>query len=323
VERSSLRHDLYRRDFTINTLAVCLNGACFGQLTDFFGGQQDLQEGVVRVLHNLSFVEDPTRVFRAIRFEQRLGFRIVPHTENLVRNAVRMHVLDKVGGLRLLNELIQILREKEPIGAIRRMAGFGLLPFIHPALRLAPEAERVVDETGQVLAWFRLLYLPDPCEQWEVYFLALTDRLQHDEFTEACRRLAVPARTTGRVFDHRRRALGILDTIQRRLKRSPEAANSEIYAWFHGLPLEMLLYLAARARREEVRRFVSLYVTQLRLVRPTLDGDGLAALGLKPGPRFREILELLLTARLDGRVASDEEERALAMRLIAAGGGEV
>jgi tRNA nucleotidyltransferase (CCA-adding enzyme) len=317
VERSSLRHDLYRRDFTINTLAVCLNAGCFGQLTDFFGGQQDLQEGVVRVLHNLSFVEDPTRVFRAIRFEQRLGFHIAPHTENLVRSALRMHVLDRVGGLRLLNELIQILREKEPLGAIRRMAGFSLMQFIHPAIKLAPETERVIDETGQVLAWFRLLYLPDSCEQWQVYFLALCDRLSHEEFHDACRRLAVPARTMTRVLEHRRRALGILDAIQRRLKRAPEAANSEVYGWFHGLPLEMLLYLAARARREEVRRFVSLYVTQLRRVRCTLDGDELAAMGLKPGPRFREIFDLLLEARLDGQVVSEGEERALAMKLIA------
>ncbi len=103
VERSSLRHDLYRRDFTINTLAFCINNHCFGRLTDFFGGQQDLQDSVVRVLHNLSFVEDPTRVFRAIRFEQRLGFNIAPHTENLIRNAVRMNVLERVGGKRLLN----------------------------------------------------------------------------------------------------------------------------------------------------------------------------------------------------------------------------
>jgi tRNA nucleotidyltransferase (CCA-adding enzyme) len=219
--------------------------------------------------------------------------------------------------LRLLNELILILREKEPTGAIERMAGFGLLPFIHPALKLTPETGRVIDEAGQVLAWFRLLYLTDPYEQWQVYFLALCDGLKQDEFIEACRRLAVPGRTMAKVFEHRRRALGILDAIQRRLKRNPEAQNSEIYAWFHGLPLDVLLYLAARARREEVRRFVSHYVTHLRQVRSTLDGDGLAALGLEPGPRFRDILDRLLTARLDGEVTSDDGERDLAIRLIA------
>jgi len=316
VERSSLRHDLYRRDFTINTLALRLNSAQFGRLTDHFGGQQDIQERLVRVLHNLSFVEDPTRVFRAIRFEQRLGFHIAPHTENLIRSAVRMNVLDKVGGPRLLNELIQILREKEPAGAIARMAGFGLLPFIHPALRLAPETRQAVDEAGRVLAWFRLLYLPDACEQWQVYFLALCDRLTHDEFQDACRRLSMPGRVFTRVFSHRRQALGTLDTIQRKVRRSPEIRNSDMYAWFHGLPLEMLLYLAACASREEVRRFVSHYISHLRKVRCFLDGDGLAALGLAPGPQFRKILDRLLVARLDGEVVDDEQERALAQQLI-------
>ncbi|MBI2354129.1 MAG: CBS domain-containing protein [Deltaproteobacteria bacterium] len=316
VERSSLRHDLYRRDFTINTLAFCLNSGSFGRLTDYFGGQQDIQEGVVRVLHNLSFVEDPTRVFRAIRFEQRLGFRIAPHTENLIRSAVRMNVLDRVGGKRLCNELVLILEEREPVGAIGRMSALGLLRFVHPALKVVPETERVIHETTQVLAWFRLLYLDDPCEQWQVYFLALCDGLRHEEFLDACRRLTLPGRAMTRVFAGRRHALGILDAIQRRLKRGHEIRMSEIHAWFHGLPLEMLLYLAAKAARDEVRRFVSLYLTRLRQVRRGLDGEALKALGLTDGPRFRGIMERLLAARLDGEITSDAEERAMAAALI-------
>ncbi len=316
VERSSLRHDLYRRDFTINTLAFSLNNGSFGRMTDYFGGQQDLQDRVVRVLHNLSFVEDPTRVFRAIRFEQRLGFHIAPHTENLIRSAVRMNVLDRVGGKRLLNELVLILEEREPAGAIGRMSLLGLLPFVHPSLKVVPETERVIHETARVLAWFRLLYLDDPCEQWQVYYLALADGLRPEEFLDACRRLTVPGRVMNRVFEARRHALGMLDTIQRRLKRGPEIRRSEIYTWFHGLPLEILLYLAAKASRDEVRRFASLYLTHLRQVRPSLDGTALQALGLTAGPRFRGIMDHLLAARLDGEITSDDEERDLATRLI-------
>ena len=226
VERSSLRHDLYRRDFTINTLAFALNANRFGRLTDYFGGQQDLQERVVRVLHNLSFVEDPTRVFRAIRFEQRLGFHLAPHTENLIRSAVRMNVLDRVGGTRLLNELILIMEEREPAGAMGRIAHLGLLPFIHPSLKVAPETERVINETARVLAWFRLLYLDDPCQQWQVYYLALCDGLRHEEFLDGCRRLAVPGRVMTRVFGGRRHALSMLDAIQRRLKRGAAYAGA-------------------------------------------------------------------------------------------------
>jgi tRNA nucleotidyltransferase (CCA-adding enzyme) len=316
VERSSLRHDLYRRDFTINTLAFCINSSRFGLMTDYFGGRQDIQKRIVRVLHNLSFVEDPTRVFRAIRFEQRLGFAIAPHTESLLRSAVRMDIVAKVGGKRLLNELMQILKEKEPFGAIERMAGYGLLLSIHPNLKLVPATGRVIREAGQVLTWFRLLYLNDPCEQWQVYLLALCNGLRHEEFDDACRRLDIPGRIISRVFGRRHHAQGMLDALQRRIKRGPAIRNSEIYGWFHGLPLELLLYLAAAASQEDVKRFVSLYLTQLRHVQCQLGGDALKAMGLPPGPEFRSIMDRLLAARLDGTISSDDDERLLAVELI-------
>ena len=316
VERASLRHDLYRRDFTINTLAFCLNADRFGLLTDYFGGLRDLQKRTIGVLHNLSFVEDPTRVFRAIRFEQRLGFSLAPHTENLIKSAMRMDILNKIGGRRLLNELMLILKEKEPSGAITRMAFFGLLPFIHPALRLLPKTTRVVHETAQVMAWFRLLYLEDHCEQWQVYLLALCDGLRQEEFEEACRRLEIPDRITSHVFGLRCRSLTMLDGLQRRIRRGPPVRSSEIYTWFHELPTEILLYLAATASQENIKRFVSLYLTHLRQVRTALDGDCLKSMGLQPGPHFREVLDRLLAARLDGEVTTEDQERQLAATLI-------
>ncbi|NTV48891.1 MAG: CBS domain-containing protein [Geobacteraceae bacterium] len=319
VERASLRHDLYRRDFTVNTLALCINNDRFGQMTDHFGGQQDVQEKVVRVLHNLSFVEDPTRVFRAIRFEQRLGFHIAPHTENLIHSAVRMNLLDKLGGERLLSELVQIMCEKVPTAAIGRMSSLGLLPFIHPALKLVPSTERVLQETEQVMAWFRLLYLEDRCEPWQVYFLALCDGLKSNEFSDACDRLAIPGRVASRLCSQRRQAFTTLSAIKRRLKLAGEVRNSQLYDMFSGFTLEMLLYMAARASSEQVRRYVSLYLTKLRTVSPLLDGEYLLGLGLNPGPLFGRIKERLLHARLDGDVGSREEEEALVKTLIQAG----
>ena len=313
VERASLRQDLYRRDFTVNTLAICINGKRFGQLTDHFGGQQDIQERIVRVLHNLSFVEDPTRVFRAIRFEQRLGFHIAPHTENLMHSAVRMHLLEKLGGERLLSELVQIMREYEPLAAIGRMASFGLLPYIHPALKLGAATERVLQETGQVMAWLRLLYLEENCEPWQVYLLALCDGLKVQEFHETCVRLAIPGRLAVRLCSQRRQVLATQKAIKQRVKQSGEVQNSQIHSWFSGLSLEMLLYLAARASNELVKRFVSLYLTRLRTVVPVLNGDDLRGLGLEPGPLFRRMKERLLQARLNGEVNSREDEVGLVL----------
>lgn len=321
VERSSLRHDLYRRDFTINTLAFCLNRDRFGRLTDYFGGQQDLQERVVRVLHNLSFVEDPTRVFRAIRFEQRLGFRMAPHTENLIRNAVRMKVLERVGGARLRNELVLMLRERDPGDAINRMASLGVLPFVSPGLKMPPEVSRVIAECSRVLAWFRLLFLDVPCEEWQVYFLALMDGLQREEFEATCRRLEIRERDREHTFAHRQRARSVLDTLQQRLRRGPALRDSELANLLRGLPLEAILYIAARGTIEGIRRAVSRYITTLRLVTCTIGGDELKRMGLVPGPRFGQIMQRLRDARLDREISSPEEERELAVRLITADGG--
>jgi tRNA nucleotidyltransferase (CCA-adding enzyme) len=315
VERASLRHDLYRRDFTINTLALCINSDRFGQLTDHFSGQQDIQERVVRVLHNLSFVEDPTRVFRAIRFEQRLGFHLAPHTENLMRSAVRMHLLDKLGGERLFNELVQILCEKEPTAAIERISALGFLPVIHPMLKLVPATKRVLQESGQVMAWFRLLYLDDQCETWQVYFMALCDGLTADAFRDTCNRLAIPGQLAARLCSQRHLVFTTLKHIRQYLKQAGTVRNSQLNIWFGPFALEMLLYLASRASSEQVRRFVSLYLTRLRSAAPLLDGNDLLALGLKPGPVFRTIKNQLLYAFLDGEVSSREDEEALVKSL--------
>ena len=174
----------------------------------------------------------------------------------------------------------------------------------------------MLQETSQLLAWFRLLYLNETCEQWQVFFLALTDRLKQDDFDQACRRLSVPGRMIAKVFGHRQRVQAILDTLHRRLKHDTVIKNSEIYDLFHGLPLEILLYLAARTEHEQVRRYISLYMTRLRSMRCELDGNALQQLGLKKGPMFGKIIEQLLEARLDGEVNSMAEEQKLAEELI-------
>jgi len=312
VERSSLKMDLYRRDFTINTLAIRLNSAAFGQLIDFFGAQRDLQDRVIRVLHNLSFVEDPTRVFRAIRFEQRLDFRIAKHTENLIKNAVRMSFLDKLGGKRLLTELVHILRENDPLRGGDRMAALGLLRFIHHDLRLVHETRRVLEEAAKIVSWFELLFLERRYEKWAVYFLALCNPLTNEQFWETCTRLSVSEHFKEKLFESRRLGGTVLETMQRRAMRRGKMQKSEIYRWLRDLPVEVLLYLMARTPIEEVKRSISLYVTQLQNVSCSITGDDLKALGVPEGPRIREILDLVLDARLNGHVASREDELRIA-----------
>jgi len=314
VEHASIKLDLYRRDFTINTLAVGLNRGEFGELLDFFGAQRDLQEKAIRVLHNLSFVEDPTRVFRAIRFEQRLGFHIGKHTEYLLRSAVRMGFLDKVGGLRLFNELVIILKEPEPLPAVTRMAEFDLLKYLHPSLSLTGRCRLLFENAGRTIHWYELLYTGENCDRWLVYFLCLAAPLDQDAMLGVCNRLNVPARYRELFCSEREAAHQALQLLERRRARRTTPRPSDIHHWLMPFSVEMLLYLMARAGSEEVRRWFSLFFTQLRGSSTKLGGRDLQALGIPPGPVFKKILATLLDARLNGQVTTRDDEIALVRR---------
>lgn len=132
VDISTIKKDLYRRDFTINAMAIKLNPQDFGTLYDFFNCQKDLEEGVIRVLHNLSFVEDPTRMIRAVRFEQRYGFKMENHTLDLLKKNLSERYLERVSGSRIRQEIEKILEEKNPIKAIKRMAELDMIKHIFP-----------------------------------------------------------------------------------------------------------------------------------------------------------------------------------------------
>jgi tRNA nucleotidyltransferase (CCA-adding enzyme) len=308
--------DLYRRDFTINTLAIRLNTRDFGLLVDYFGAQRDLKAKTIRVLHNLSFVEDPTRVFRAVRLEQRLGFHIAAHTENLIKNAVKMNFLEKLGGKRLLSELIHILNENEPIKAVERMAMLGLLRFIHPELVLGHAERNLLLESGKIISWYDLLYLEQSYERWVVYYLALCSALSDDQFVATCTRLAISERYRQQLHLNRINALKVLQHIESRCKDAAPVHNDEIYHLLKPLPIELLFHLMALTNHDQIKKLISLFVTKLRYMQCTIKGEDIVRLGAPQGPLIGKILGLVLNARLNGEVGTADEELLLARKLL-------
>ncbi len=306
VELSSIKKDLYRRDFTINALAVRLNRKRFGELIDFFGGLRDIKDKIVRVLHNLSFVEDPTRVFRAIRFEQRYAFQISKHTEHLIRTAVTMRLFTRLTGERIYDEIMLMFSELDPLKVLRRMQDFDLLQFLHPSLRLGAEPERLFASIGETLTWYRLLYLEEPVERWFLYFLGLLDGLKDEAAGELLGRIAVPQRVRKRVMSSRQHCRDVLTEFY----RDPRIPASRVYDLLHPLTIEQMLLMMAKARKEPAKKYISLYLTRLQSVKVTATGDDLLKLGVPPGPRYKQILAELLDARLDGEVRNEEEEIA-------------
>ncbi len=306
VELSSIKKDLYRRDFTINTLAVRLNRKRYGELIDFFGGLIDIKEKTIRVLHSLSFVEDPTRVLRAIRFEQRFDFRLSKHTLNLIKSAVNMKLFHKLTGERIYTELILLFSEAEPLKVLKRMKDLDLLKFIHPNLKATAEVERLFGGIGEALTWFRLLYLDLIVEKWFVYFLGLLDRIKDAAAAEALERLAAPARTRERILQARARYRDVLYVFY----KEPELPPSRIYELLNPLDTEAILLIMAKAKQEQAKKYISLYLTHLRNVKVILTGDDLKAMGIPPGPRYRKLLTELLDAKLDNLVRDRDEELA-------------
>ncbi|MGB9711927.1 MAG: CBS domain-containing protein [Dissulfurimicrobium hydrothermale] len=304
VELSSIKLDLYRRDFTINAMAIKLNPKEFGMLIDFFGGQRDLKEKTIRVLHSLSLVEDPTRVFRAIRFEQRYGFKIGRHTLKLIENAVRLNIFKELSGKRISNELKLILNEADPRPALQRAQEFGLLGVIHPGLRLTGPILGLLVRLYEVLAWYDLLFKPEKPRKWIVYMLSLCEGLKLEEVAQVADRLGLAGRERALLTN----GFAAVRNAAWRLAEISEPRPSLIYSILKPLDLEHLIYMMARAKDDAIKEYISHFITSLMDKTPILKGDDLKAMGLVPGPAFKEILNRLLMARLDGKVETKEDE---------------
>lgn len=312
VEQSSIKKDLYRRDFTINALAVRLNGKGFGDVQDFYGGQRDLNDKVIRVLHGLSFVEDPTRVFRAIRFETRFGFRLGKDTIALIAGAVKMNLFHRLSGHRLLEELKLLFSEREPRQSIKRIVDLGLLRFIHPKLSWSDRLDRLLAALEEAVDWYRLLYLDRKMDVWLVYLMALVEVLPERAVRDVLKRFPLSEQEATKLKLAR---VGCHNII-RQLASKRSLKPAEVYHLLSGLSDETLIVLMAKSKGEMVKRQVSAFLTTYQHVKPIMTGTDLKAMGLKPGPQFKRILEQLLGARLNGEVKTEAEERQLTCRLI-------
>ena len=197
VELSSIKMDLYRRDFTVNALALRINPGRFGQLVDFFGAERDIRNRTIRVLHSLSFVEDPTRILRCIRFERRFDFQIGGQTLRLIKNAINLELFSKLSGTRVIHELQLITEEEDPLACFNRMEELGIMEAIHPQLKLKNDRIQVISELAKVNSWYKLLYLKPEVVTWKLYFLGLTMGIKRDQITGVTHRLHLTNKEEG------------------------------------------------------------------------------------------------------------------------------
>lgn len=312
VEMSSIKLDLFRRDFTINTLSLHLNPNHFGYLIDFFQAQKDIKDKAVRVLHNLSFVEDPTRVFRALRFEQRFGFAIGKLTSNLIENAVKMDFFKRLSGRRTFTEIRLLLEEENPTPAIIRMNDFELLKVIHASIKIDRPMIFLLNSVKSALAWHDLLFVEDSYMQWAVYFMALIHHCDLATSRRICDRMELAPRYRKLLCDERLKAQKRLQEMEYR----PPDSDSALYRQLNEFRTELILYMMAATRKRATKKFISRYYNQLKDIQPTTGGKDLLKAGLKPGPVFRQVLEALLDAKLNGAIETPQQELDFVQRWI-------
>jgi tRNA nucleotidyltransferase (CCA-adding enzyme) len=315
VERSSIKQDLHRRDFTINTLAIRLTPDRWGELLDFFGGRRDLDDGLIRVLHSLSFVEDPTRILRAVRFEQRFGFRIEPRTEELIADA--RDLLERVSAERVRHELELIMAEAEPERGLGRLAELGVLTVLHPELHcdswlvnkageLRGQMARVADSESIAPPAMSL-----PADASSHLHMALfTYNLSAAALGEFIAKFRIRREYRGLQEE----MLSGRDVV-RRLEQN-HLRPSEIVALLEDFSPEARLLMRVVTGSWLVRQRLDQYQRRLRHVRPILSGDDLRRMGIEPGRIYSDILTRLRAARLDGEASTREEEAALVRSMV-------
>lgn len=292
VRPGAIRDDLSRRDFTVNAMAIELNPRHYGELIDPFGGRQDLDKKLIHILHKKSFSDDATRIWRAIRYEQRLDFKIESETLRLLKWNIKM--LETVSGDRIRHELEHVLREETPEKQLTRAAELGVLTTLHPALKAD-------DWLSETFAAAREKNLSDPTQS-QLYLALLCYRLNEKELEQLIKYLRLP-KTAAQVLQDTLAIKGKTKELA-----SPGLAPSVVYHVLHGY--NALAYTANTigAGSETAAEHIELYLNVLRYVNPALSGKDLEKLGVPRGPGIKEILQKLREARLDGKISTRGEE---------------
>lgn len=307
VETSSIKKDLYRRDFTINTLAIKLNRKDFGMLIDFFGGQRDLKEKTIRVLHNLSYVEDPTRAFRAVRFAERFGFKLSKHTANLIKSAIKMNLFEKLSGSRLYEELLIAFKETNPVKTLKKLSDYELLKVIHKHLIFDENLEARLSSMYETLAWYNLLYLEEKADAGILYLMALLSHLGDNDRKEALERLAAPSNL-------REVILNSISESGEILRKLPLHDPANLYHLLADVSIEIILFSMALTKDVHKKKDISHFLVDLKKIKPFLKGSDLKTLGIQQGPVYSLILKELLDEKLRGKLKSEEDERKFVLK---------
>ncbi|MDD2586651.1 MAG: CBS domain-containing protein [Syntrophomonadaceae bacterium] len=313
VERASIKEDMYRRDFTINTLALCLNPDKFGDLIDYFGGRRDITKGNIRILYNMSFVEDPTRILRAIRFEQRYGFTIEPDTLRFAKDAIERRIVRKLSYGRIMNELVLILNEKDPLRALNRMREIGVWEYILPQVDPSQLDSATLKRVPVVVAWWEERYHKTNVRLWLVYILLFLSRLNQEKIAAAMEQLPMDKYSQKAIAES-----FMVPSIAERLIRE-RLEPGEIDKLVRNWNRESIIYLLLCLKDEPAWENFVQYLDLKEEIKIDINGNDVKKLGLKAGPVFSLIFDELYRLKLNGQIHNRKDELHMVQQWIQEG----
>ncbi len=312
VTFSTLRDDLARRDFSINAMAISITGNNFGEIVDYFHGKDDLRNKKIRVLHDLSFIDDPTRILRGIRFEKRYDFDIEPKTLRYLKDAVKMKMLEQTQPQRVRDELVLAFKEKRPLKQLRRIKELAGLGFINKHLTLVGSTHKLLNSIDRETAWFNKNYPQRrPLDNWLIYFMGLLDPLTLNDAENVCRKFVFRKGEEKRIINFKkveRKAIS-------QLKKS-KIKPSRIFSLLEPLSYEVIVLLKAKYKNNNIQKHIKDFFEIYNGMRIIISGDDLHRLGIAPGPYYQNIFTKVLKAKLEGIVKTKEEELSLIKEII-------
>ncbi|PLX69849.1 MAG: poly(A) polymerase [Denitrovibrio sp.] len=309
VEDASIRNDLFRRDFSVNAMAVKLNSEDFGMLIDFFGGQRDLVDKKIRVLHSLSFVDDPSRALRAIRFAVRFDFMIGPHTDRLFRHAVSLNLFDKVIGPRMFLELKYILSERNYQNALVMMKKYDMLRFFSKKLQLDARKTSYFETLEKILDWYQFQF-DDEFDIYRSRFIILFWELERKDINELLDRFQLDEGKTKELLDSLIETKDVVGGIQRRNINKPSSFT------FYMSRLEIPCSIAAAvALGEEYEDLVKDYFSEYRFIKSDINGNDLMEAGVEPRTVYAKVLTALKDEKIDGKCGDIDDQIKRAKQL--------
>ncbi len=304
VSPGTIQDDLFRRDFTVNALAVSISDHAYGVLLDLFEGRQDLEGRVLRIVHPLSFIDDPTRIMRGIRFEQRFGFSFEKETLKLLRSAVSDGVVGSVQPQRVRDEIMILLREKDPLRCLARLEKLVGLSCIIPGLKLTRRRKMLLESIPPSVVWFLSLKPGHrQIESWLIYLMAVVDGVDPRSVEHLCGRFVFRKGDSKRLMSYACDVPAAWRAIRRTTVKP-----SVLYHTLEPLSYEIIIMLYAHAGTACARNNLELFLRKYHGVSITVSGHDVAGMGVVPGPDFQKVLKDVLNAKLDGLVDSHQTQ---------------